>query len=181
VISSALSLIRLTIRRPSEGQSPKDDLESLLYAIVWLVKGTLPWAACNKMKEIREHKSITKGLDLCEGFPEVFGKFFDYIRGLKHGEQPDYHQWKKMFQDLLEVGDAILNRIPRPTALAFPHQSTDHSEHAVDDAEDDDDFLPYLSWALPHEALRPETLSTMMKGEFLHIIEFAGLLAPPSH
>jgi hypothetical protein len=79
-----------------------------------------------------------------------------------------------MFQDLLEVGDVILSHIPCPTALAFPHQSTDHSKHAVDDTEDDDDFLPYLSWALPYE------LSMTMKGEFLHIIEFA-VLAPPSH
>jgi hypothetical protein len=89
VIVSGLSLIRLNIR---EGQSPKYDLESFLYTIVWLVKGTLPWAACNKMEEIRERKSITEGSDLCEGFPDIFGKFFDYIRGLEHGEQLDYHQ-----------------------------------------------------------------------------------------
>jgi casein kinase 1 len=83
---SGLSLVRLTIRRPSEGQSPKDDLESLLYTIVWVAKLTLPWAASNKMGEIRERKSITKGSDLCEGFPDNFVKFFDYVRGLKHGE-----------------------------------------------------------------------------------------------
>src|ERR1700735_3659318 len=111
VLVSASFLIRLTIRRPSEGQSPKDDLESLLYTIVWLVKSTLPRAACNKLKEMRELKSKTKGADLCEGFPDVFGNFFDYVRGLKHGEQPHYRQWKKKFRDLLEVGDVTLSRI----------------------------------------------------------------------
>ena len=38
------------------------------------------------MGEIRERKSITKGSDLVDGFPDNFGKFFDYVRGLKHGE-----------------------------------------------------------------------------------------------
>jgi hypothetical protein len=60
-----------------------------------------------------------------------------------------------MFRDLLEVGDVTLSRISRPTALAFPHQSTDNSEHIVHVAEDNDDFLPYLSWVLPHEARDP--------------------------
>jgi hypothetical protein len=57
-----------------------------------------------------------------------------------------------MYRDLLAVGDTTLSRIPRPAALAFPHHSTDNSEHTVHDAEDIDDFLPYLSWVLPHEA-----------------------------
>jgi hypothetical protein len=48
-----------------------------------------------QVKEIQEHKSITKGLDLCEGFPEVFGKFFDYIRGLKHGLYESIY-WQKI-------------------------------------------------------------------------------------
>jgi hypothetical protein len=81
-----------------------------------------------------------------------------------------------MFGDLLEAGDVTLSRIPHPTALAFPHQSTDNSEHTVHDAEDDDDFLPYLSWVL---LMRPRTLSTMTTQG--HVIKFLGLLAPQSH
>jgi hypothetical protein len=71
------------------------------------------------MGEIRERKSITKGSDLVDGFPDNFGKFFDYVRGLKHGEQPDYQRWKRMFHDLPEA-DVTLSRITSATALAFP-------------------------------------------------------------
>ena len=39
-------------------------------------------ASCLKMKEIHERKNITKGLDSCEGFPDSFGKLFDYVRAL---------------------------------------------------------------------------------------------------
>jgi hypothetical protein len=60
-----------------------------------------------------------------------------------------------MFGDLLEVGDVTLSCIPHPTALAFPHQSTDNSEHTVHDAEDDDDFLPISFLGPAHEAQDP--------------------------
>jgi hypothetical protein len=87
--------------------SRRDDLISLAYTIVSLLKGPLPWEYCesgtrkHREDRVREKKRTWTGARLCEGLPEEFVNFVDYVCGLEYEQQPDYDHWKKMFHMLL--------------------------------------------------------------------------------
>ncbi|CAB4407009.1 unnamed protein product [Rhizophagus irregularis] len=69
-------------------QSRRDDLEALGHVFMYFLRGGLPWqglkAATNKQKyeKIGEKKQSTPIKDLCEGFPEEFGIYLNYVRKL---------------------------------------------------------------------------------------------------
>ncbi|KAG9036212.1 casein kinase I [Tulasnella sp. JGI-2019a] len=77
-------------------QSRRDDLESLGHVFMYFLRGGLPWqglkAATNKQKyeKIGEKKQSTPIKELCEGFPEEFGIYLNYVRKLGFEENPDY-------------------------------------------------------------------------------------------
>jgi hypothetical protein len=87
--------------------SRRDDLISLAYTIVSLLKGPLPWEYCesgtrkHREDRVREKKRTWTGARLCEGLPEEFVNFVDYVCGLEYEQQPDYDHWKQMFHMLL--------------------------------------------------------------------------------
>lgn len=84
-------------------QSRRDDLEALGHVFMYFLRGSLPWqglkAATNKQKyeKIGEKKQSTSVKDLCEQFPEEFGQYLAYVRGLKFDEQPDYDFLRTLF------------------------------------------------------------------------------------
>jgi serine/threonine protein kinase len=68
--------------------SRRDDIISILYVIIYLIKDTLPWdgyklAAYDK-------KVITTSEELCTGLPTLFQKLLDYAYSLNFEEKPDY-------------------------------------------------------------------------------------------
>lgn len=68
--------------------SRRDDIISILYVIIYLIKDTLPWdgyklAAYDK-------KVITTSEELCAGMPHIFQKLLDYAYSLNFEEKPDY-------------------------------------------------------------------------------------------
>lgn len=77
-------------------QSRRDDLEALGHVFMYFLRGGLPWqglkAATNKQKyeKIGEKKQSTPIKELCEGFPEEFGIYLNYVRKLGFEETPDY-------------------------------------------------------------------------------------------
>ncbi|XP_016663280.1 casein kinase I-like [Acyrthosiphon pisum] len=88
--------------KPCAEQGRRDDLESLGYVLLYLVKGTLPWMKniegedfdvkkCGDLKK-KSHKT------LCADLPENFGKYFDYVRKLEFFETPDYDELINLFQ-----------------------------------------------------------------------------------
>ncbi|KAL8690989.1 MAG: hypothetical protein Q9224_004275 [Gallowayella concinna] len=101
-ISLSVSLRLLT----NAVQSFRDDLESLGYMLVYFISGTLPWAGLKvankeeKSEMILKHKKTIRTHDLCEGLPEEFVAYFDYIRSLPFNEKPDYSFLRKSFHDL---------------------------------------------------------------------------------
>jgi serine/threonine protein kinase len=87
-------------------QSRRDDLESLGYLWLYLLRGSLPWqgiAAANsaeKMAKIMERKIATGSDVLCEGFPHEFVRYFNAVAELEFDEEPDYAGFRGMFRDL---------------------------------------------------------------------------------
>lgn len=82
-------------------QSRRDDMESLGYVLMYLIRGSLPWqglkAATKKQKyeKISEKKMSTPIEVLCKGYPQEFSLYLNYSRGLRFDEAPDYTYLRK--------------------------------------------------------------------------------------
>ncbi|KAG5644374.1 hypothetical protein DXG03_008602 [Asterophora parasitica] len=94
-------------------QSRRDDLESLGHVFMYFLRGGLPWqglrAATNKQKyeKIGEKKQTTPINELCEGFPEEFSIYMNYVRKLGFEETPDYDFLRELFTKVLKtLGEA---------------------------------------------------------------------------
>ncbi|OCH95562.1 CK1/CK1/CK1-G protein kinase [Obba rivulosa] len=89
-------------------QSRRDDLEALGHVFMYFLRGSLPWqglkAATNKQKyeKIGEKKQTTPIKELCEGFPEEFGIYLNYVRKLGFEETPDYDFLRDLFAKVLK-------------------------------------------------------------------------------
>lgn len=90
-------------------QSRRDDLESLGHVFMYFLRGGLPWqglrAATNKQKyeKIGEKKQTTAIMELCEGFPEEFAIYMNYVRKLGFEETPDYDFLRELFSKVLKT------------------------------------------------------------------------------
>lgn len=90
-------------------QSRRDDLESLGHVFLYFLRGGLPWqglkAATNKQKyeKIGEKKQSTAVRELCEGFPEEFATYMNYVRKLVFDEEPNYDFLRELFYNRLKA------------------------------------------------------------------------------
>ena len=89
-------------------QSRRDDLEALGHVFLYFLRGSLPWqglkAATNKQKyeKIGEKKQSSPIKELCEGYPEEFGIYLNYVRKLGFEETPDYDFLRELFTKVLK-------------------------------------------------------------------------------
>lgn len=87
-------------------QSRRDDLESLGYVLLYLLRGGLPWQGLKakdknqKYSRITDKKILTPIEELIEGYPEEFGIYLNYCRSLKFEEKPDYKYLRGIFRTL---------------------------------------------------------------------------------
>lgn len=87
-------------------QGRRDDMESLAYVWLYLLRGALPWQGLparsekEKMDKILHVKETTRIDILCGGFPEEFGIFLREARALEFKEEPPYARWRAMFREL---------------------------------------------------------------------------------
>ncbi|KAI9011360.1 casein kinase I alpha, partial [Gaertneriomyces semiglobifer] len=76
--------------------SRRDDIESLAYILIELLKGTLPWSNVKAMtsregwKKTMDLKEDLLTSELCEGLPEEFEQLLNYARNLQYADTPDY-------------------------------------------------------------------------------------------
>lgn len=73
--------------------SRRDDLESLAYTLVFLLKGRLPWQGFqgdNKGFLVCKKKMATSPESLCCFCPEPFMSFVEYVVNLKYDDDPNY-------------------------------------------------------------------------------------------
>ena len=70
-------------------QARRDDIESIGYVIMYLLRGILPWQNMKakdtktKYKMIMEKKLATPAEVLCKGFPNELASFISYARNMK--------------------------------------------------------------------------------------------------
>jgi serine/threonine protein kinase len=89
--------------------SRRDDLESLGYVLIYLLKKKLPWqgAIGNNKSERHEYvlnikKNITL-IDLCSNLPYEFLLYMSYCRKLNYDETPNYNYLYNIFYNLYKL------------------------------------------------------------------------------
>ncbi|CAD8143420.1 unnamed protein product [Paramecium pentaurelia] len=82
----------------------KDDLESLMYVIIYLILGKLPWQNLQNIGDkdrtvvVGEVKMQTSIQQLCKDLPPPFSEYLNYLKGLNYQDQPDYELLKKIMR-----------------------------------------------------------------------------------
>ena len=98
-------------------QSRRDDLESLLLVLLYLIKGKLPWQTLkykgktDKQIQIRMQKILIPVEELCAAVPLAFLESFKYVRSLTYEEKPDYGRLRRDLGSLSRT-DACIFDIP---------------------------------------------------------------------
>jgi len=100
-------------------QSRRDDLESLVYSIVYLCHGRLPWQDIIKRYSIDKYgasvleKKIASSKTLCQGLPAPFVTFTQYIQLLSFDEKPQYDYLHALLMQCSAHGsnDVVLNPV----------------------------------------------------------------------
>ena len=89
--------------------SRRDDLESLGYMLVYLIKGYLPWykpndsdstSASDDTRDCNQIKLETSIEELTSGLPEEFAKYFRDVQELEIDDEPSYFTLKNRFRQL---------------------------------------------------------------------------------
>jgi serine/threonine protein kinase len=91
--------------------SRRDDIISIIYVSIYLLKGKLPWMGLYPNKgdtrtkeELVYHKKVNTTSDkLCEGLPYLFQKLLDYAYSLEFEDKPDYSYMIRQCKTLLRV------------------------------------------------------------------------------
>ncbi|KAK9699826.1 hypothetical protein RND81_08G197900 [Saponaria officinalis] len=84
--------------------SRRDDLESLAYTLVFLLRGRLPWQGYqgeNKGFLVCKKKMATSPETLCCFCPQPFRQFVEYVVNLKFDEEPNYAKYVSLFDGIV--------------------------------------------------------------------------------
>ena len=91
--------------------SRRDDMESIGYLFIYLLKGILPWQGLKikqkseKYSKIREIKLTIDSNKLCEGLPDEFKEYIDLVKNLEFEEEPEYGRYINMFNELFKKNE----------------------------------------------------------------------------
>ncbi|XP_050212334.1 casein kinase 1-like protein HD16 [Mercurialis annua] len=84
--------------------SRRDDLESLAYTLIFLLRGRLPWQGYqgeNKGFLVCKKKMATSPETLCCFCPQPFRQFVEYVVNLKFDEEPNYAKYISLFDGIV--------------------------------------------------------------------------------
>ena len=96
-------------------QSRRDDLESLGYMLIYLIKKSLPWknieflniSKNEKLRKIKKIKISTLPEELCSGLPREFCDYIKYCRNLTFEQEPNYNYLKNLFLEIIKKNEKI--------------------------------------------------------------------------
>jgi hypothetical protein len=88
-------------------RSRRDDLESLVYTIIYLARGKLPWSHLSRGSKVVLKKKFSITVEeLCKGLPAPFCKFVNCVRSLGFDEKPDYQYLHSILSECSEQTEA---------------------------------------------------------------------------
>ena len=98
-------------------QSRRDDLESLGYMLIYLIKKTLPWISIEnsninkieKYRKVRDLKMSTLPEELCSGLPKEFSDYIKYCRNLSFEQEPNYNYLRNLFLEIIKKNEKIVD------------------------------------------------------------------------
>jgi serine/threonine protein kinase len=114
-------------------QSRRDDLESLGYVWLYLLKRHMPWqgldagSAQEKLDRILAVKLEVPPEVLCEGLPVEFAQYILMVRSLEYAEEPKYAEYRRLFRELFVREGYVYDEIRRPS----PARSTSRICHGI--------------------------------------------------
>jgi casein kinase 1 len=89
-------------------QSRRDDLESMIYILIYFLKGKLPWQDIKAKQKEERHKMISEIKSkvtvesLCENLPQEFADLLNYVKKLEFEEKPMYYKFYQFFNNLID-------------------------------------------------------------------------------
>ncbi|KAL5226338.1 hypothetical protein ABZP36_014603 [Zizania latifolia] len=86
--------------------SRRDDLESLSYTLIFLIRGRLPWQGYQgdtKSFLVCKKKMATSPEMLCCFCPAPFKQFLEIVSNMKFDEEPNYDKLISLFDGLIKV------------------------------------------------------------------------------
>ncbi|KAJ7035703.1 putative casein kinase-1 hhp1 [Mycena alexandri] len=134
--------------------APRDDLESLAYVALFLLRGDLPWrsgpnseSTQQSMARIRASKAECTGAALATNFPLEFGELLDHSRQLEFDQIPDYNDLELRFTRLADrlrcqphdPLDWTPPDVPTPTSAPKSGEIADADDSNEDEDEGYDD------------------------------------------
>ncbi|OMO90069.1 hypothetical protein CCACVL1_07523 [Corchorus capsularis] len=90
--------------------SRRDDLESLAYTLIFLLRGKLPWQGYmgeNKGFLVCKKKMATSPEMLCYLCPPPFQQFLEIVTNMKFDEEPNYAKLISLFHNSIDFNSSI--------------------------------------------------------------------------
>ncbi|CAD8077065.1 unnamed protein product [Paramecium sonneborni] len=93
----------------------KDDLESLIYVMLYCFKGNLPWQNLKhipddqRTNKIGEMKENIEAKELFKDLPNEFIRIYEYLRKLTYASEPDYKTIVKLLQQAAKHSNIIID------------------------------------------------------------------------
>ncbi|KAM0044146.1 putative protein kinase CK1-CK1-Pl family [Helianthus debilis subsp. tardiflorus] len=141
--------------------SRRDDLESLAYTLVFLLRGRLPWQGFqgeNKGFLVSKKKMATSPETLCSFCPAPFRNFVEYVVNLKFDEEPNYAKYVSLFDGIVGPNPDI-----RPINTDGAQKLIGHKRGRLTMEQEDDEQpkkkirmgMPATQWISVYNARRP--------------------------
>uniref|UniRef100_A0A182J748 non-specific serine/threonine protein kinase n=1 Tax=Anopheles atroparvus TaxID=41427 RepID=A0A182J748_ANOAO len=124
-------------------QSRRDDMESLGYSLVYLMRGSLPWQGMkavtrNQLLEKTTEKKLSISIqELCDGLPGQFAAMLEHSQELGYTIEPDYDVLIAKFRQLCRKPDGstatvlLFDRVPyRPITKRTKATEPEHAKSA---------------------------------------------------
>ncbi|KAG2600643.1 casein kinase 1-like protein HD16 [Panicum virgatum] len=144
--------------------SRRDDLESLAYTVVFLLRGRLPWQGYqgeNKGFLVCKKKMATSPESLCCFCPQPFREFVEYVVNLKFDEEPNYAKCVSLFDSVVGPNPDI-RPINTDGAQKLIHQVGQKRGRLLIEEEADEQpkkkirmGMPATQWISVYNARRP--------------------------
>ncbi|CAD8205423.1 unnamed protein product [Paramecium octaurelia] len=95
----------------------KDDVESMFYVMIYLLKGKLPWQNLQNIGHrdrtslVGEVKMKTEVAELCKDIPSEFAEILNYLKKLEFKSEPDYKYMKSLILKAASNNQIIMDKV----------------------------------------------------------------------